>query len=70
MVTQRNLPVKDFLLQAAVGIVHSAVGRCQENCKVQGQGVRSMFSVDVGSVKSKRVGRKMDQTPTLQFSWL
>jgi hypothetical protein len=34
----------------------------------QGEGVRSMFSEDSHVRGSTRVGRRMDQTPTLQFS--
>ena len=44
-------------------------GESQENCKVQGKGVRSMFSANDCSEKFSLAGRKMDQTPTLQFTW-
>ena len=40
----------------------------QENCKVRREGVRSMVSATVPTAKFGRAGRKMDQTPTLQFS--
>jgi hypothetical protein len=40
----------------------------QENCKVNGEGVRSMFSASDCPENLSLAGRKMDQTPTLQFS--
>jgi hypothetical protein len=38
----------------------------QENCKVPGEGVRSIFSADGCKVGAMHACRKMDQTPTLQ----
>jgi hypothetical protein len=40
----------------------------QENCKVKGEGVRSMFSASDSRKTMMLAGRKMDQTPTLQLS--
>jgi hypothetical protein len=43
---------------------------CQlrSTAKSAGQGVRSMFSATAGAVRSALVGRKTDQTPTMQSS--